>query len=63
MTPDTIRKTALAILSSDTKLSRNAGAFCGQCVATGAPLTEKQEEWFLQLANKAGVILEDYGHV
>lgn len=55
MTPEYIRKTALAILASGTRLSCNSGSFLGQCVATGAPLTERQETWFLQLAEKADV--------
>lgn len=55
MTPDDIRKTALAILSADIPLSRNAGAFCGQLVATGQALTDRQEEWLLQLAERAKV--------
>ena len=60
MTPDDIRKTALAILSSTTKLSRGAGGFLGQCVATGGPLSDRQEEWFFQLADKANVEVPEH---
>jgi hypothetical protein len=55
VTPNEIRKTALAILSSGAKLSRNAGSYLGICVATGAPLTDRQEEWLFQLAERANV--------
>lgn len=55
MTPDDIRKTALAILSADIPLTRNAGSFLGQLVATGQRLTDRQEEWLCQLAERANV--------
>jgi hypothetical protein len=45
MSPNDIRKTALAILSADIPLTRNAGSFLGQLVATGQALTDRQEEW------------------
>lgn len=55
MTPDDIRKTALAILSADIPLTRNAGSFLGQLVAVGNRLTDPQEGWLLQLAERASV--------
>jgi hypothetical protein len=55
MTPDDIRNTALAILNADIPLTRNAGSFLGQLVAVGARLTDKQEEWLFQLAERANV--------
>lgn len=55
MTPDDIRATALAILSADIPLTRNAGSFLGQLVAVGNRLTGPQEEWLLQLAERANV--------
>lgn len=55
MTPDKIRATALAILSADIPLTRNAGSFLGQLVATGQALTDRQEEWLCQPAERANV--------
>ena len=52
------RAAALAILSSDTKLSRKAGSFLGQVVTDDSDFTPKQAEWFCQLADKAGVQFE-----
>ena len=52
------RKAALAILASDSRLTRRAGAFCGQCAVDDTPLSEKQLDWFLTLAERAGVKLE-----
>ena len=49
------RKAALAILSSDCKLTRASGSFLGQCAVDQTLLSEKQERWFFQLAEKAGV--------
>ncbi len=53
-------RAALAILSSpENKLTRKAGSFLGQCVVDETPLTDRQLEWFGQLAERAGVeILE-----
>ena len=52
---DMQRKAALAILSGDCSLSRRAGSFLGQCAGDQTPLSQKQETWFLQLAEKANV--------
>lgn len=55
MSPDDIRRVALSILSADIPLARNAGSFLGQLVALGQALTDRQEEWLFQLAERAGV--------
>ncbi len=55
MTPDKVRATALSILSADIPLTRNAGSFLGQLVATGQALTDRQEEWLFKLAERANV--------
>lgn len=54
----TQRAAALAILSKGHGMTRKAGQFLGQLAAHDAPLTEKQVEWFSQLAERAGVQLE-----
>lgn len=55
MSPDNIRRVALSILSADIPLTRNAGSFLGQLVATGQALTDRQKEWLFQLAERAKV--------
>lgn len=62
MTFEDQRAAALSILASNSKLSRKAGSFLGQCVADPAPLTEKQADWFEQLAERAGVDWEGSRH-
>lgn len=52
------RQDALAILSSDAKISRKGGSFLGQCAVDASPLTERQATWFQQLAQKAGLEAE-----
>ena len=52
------RRDALAILSSDAKISRKGGSFLGQCAVDATPLTERQATWFQQLAQKAGLEVE-----
>jgi len=52
------RAAALAILSSNAKISRKGGSFLGQCAVDATPLTDRQETWFGQLVEKAGVDLE-----
>lgn len=49
------RRVALAILNSEAKLTRKAASFAGQCCADDTPLSDKQTEWFLTLAERAGV--------
>ena len=55
MADNSLRTTALAILTGSERLSRKAGSFLGQCVADPAPLSDKQADWFEQLAERAGV--------
>ena len=52
------RAAALAILTRSERLTRKAGSFLGQCIADAAPLTDRQIEWFEQLAERAGVAME-----
>jgi len=52
------RRDALTILNSAEKLTRKAGSFLGQCVADATPLTDRQAEWFEQLAERAGIRTE-----
>ncbi len=52
------RAAALAILTQSERLSRKAGSFCGQVAVDPTPLTDKQEVWFLRLAERAGVDVE-----
>ncbi|MXO71739.1 hypothetical protein [Alteraurantiacibacter buctensis] len=51
------RQAALQILANG-RLSRAAGSFMGQCVADASPLSDKQIDWFLTLAERAGVAVE-----
>ncbi len=62
MTFEHQRKVALLILSSDMGMTRKAGSFLGQCIVDEAPLSEKQHNWFLQLAERAGVFVEGKEH-
>lgn len=57
---DTLQRRAasLAILSASGHLTRKAGSFLGQIVADDAPLTARQIDWFVQLADRAGVEVE-----
>jgi len=49
------REVALAVLANHPRLSRRAGQFLGGCVADEAPLTDRQLNWMLALAEAAGV--------
>lgn len=49
---------ALAILAASDRLSRAGGSFLGQCVADPSPLSPKQTDWLIALADKAGVAVE-----
>lgn len=53
------RKLALDILQGEVRLSRKAGSFLGQCVVDDTPLTDKQETWLGQLAERAGIDMEN----
>ena len=50
-----LRAAALALLNGDSRLTRKAGSFLGQCVADPAPLTESQSSWLDALLEKAGM--------
>ena len=52
------RTAALAILQRGENLSRRAGSFLGQCAVDPTPLTDRQTEWFLTLAERACVQVE-----
>lgn len=47
------RAAALALLCSDTRLTRQAGSFLGQIAVDSMPLTEKQASWLAQLLGRA----------
>ena len=49
------RWAALAILNSETKLSRKEGGFLGQIAVDPNPLTPKQAEWLAKLFERAGL--------
>jgi len=49
------RKAALALLNSESTLTRKAGSFLGQVVADPSPLTEAQCEWLKKLLERAGL--------
>ena len=55
MTFDQQRVAALAVLGSDSRLTRKAGAFLGQLCVEDLPLTEKQSDWFATLCERADV--------
>ena len=53
------RAVALGILNQEQgKLTRKSGSFLGQIVADAQPLTPKQADWFLKLAERAGIEME-----
>ncbi|KQS04512.1 hypothetical protein ASG11_09845 [Sphingomonas sp. Leaf357] len=47
------RDAALALLNSDTVLTRKAGSFLGQLAVDQTPLTSKQREWLDTLLDRA----------
>lgn len=49
---------ALLILTKSERITRKAGAFCGQLVADPTPLSDAQFDWFMTLAERAGVEVE-----
>lgn len=55
---DTRRRLALEILTHSDRLTRKAGSFLGQCVADRTPLSDRQQEWLEQLADRAGLTVE-----
>ena len=52
------RRDALEILNHCERLTRKAGSFLGQCAVDATPLTDRQIEWFEQLAERAGLRTE-----
>jgi hypothetical protein len=49
--------------AGETKLTRKAGNFLGECVVDPAPLTEKQAAWLKTLAERAGLPALDLDEV
>lgn len=49
------RPAALALLNSETVLTRKAGSFLGQLVADPCPLSDAQAEWLEKLLDRAGL--------
>lgn len=52
------RAAALAILAKSERLTRKAGSSLGQLVADSTPMSPAQLEWFVTLAERAGVPVE-----
>lgn len=46
---------SLAILTRGDRVSRRAGSFLGQLIVDPTPMTDAQQRWFLQLAERAGL--------
>ena len=55
---DEQRREALAILNTAERLTRRSGSFLGQCAVDATPLTDRQADWFEQLAERAGLRTE-----
>lgn len=51
----THRAAAMALLQSETRLTRKAGSFLGQLVADTTPMTDAQAEWLGNLLERAGL--------
>ena len=51
----TPRDAALALLSSEARLTRKAGSFLGQLCADPTPLSTAQNEWIATLLDRAGL--------
>ena len=49
------RSAALALLTSDARLTRQAGSFLGQLAVDPTPLSEKQSAWLATLLDRAGL--------
>ena len=62
MTLEEQKRVALAILNAGGKLTRKSGSFLGQCFAAPEELTDRQDEWFRQLAERAGVEIVEADH-
>lgn len=58
----TRREIALAILNDPAaKLTEKSASFLGQATIRTEPFSERQEEWFQKLAQRAGLTLTDGG--
>lgn len=51
----THREAALALLNGNSRLTRKAGSFLGQCAVDPMPLTDAQSEWLDTLLKRAGL--------
>jgi hypothetical protein len=49
----TPRLAALALLNGESRLTRKAGSFLGQCVVDPTPLSESQRDWLATLLERA----------
>ena len=49
------RVAALALLTSDARLTRKAGSFLGQLAVDPTPLSSAQAEWLATLLERAGL--------
>lgn len=49
------REAALALLNGETRLTRKAGSFLGQCAVDPLPLTDAQLDWLETLLERAGL--------
>lgn len=52
---DSARTAALALLTGEYRLTRQAGSFLGQLAVDPTPLTEKQSAWLSTLLDRAGM--------
>ena len=55
------REVAFAVLSKTEKGTRRAGQFLGGLMFDHAPMSDKQLDWFLTLAERAGVEVAPHG--
>ena len=53
---ETARAAALAILVSDTPLSRKAGSFLGQLAVDPTPMSAAQRDWLDKLLERADAL-------
>jgi hypothetical protein len=58
MTFDERRTLALHILGHGDRLTRKAGQFLGQCAVDPTPLSDKQFDWLLALAERVSPSVE-----
>ena len=49
------RAAALALLTSNHRLSRKAGSFLGQLVVDPSPMSEAQADWLTKLLDREGL--------